>query len=130
MVVLKDHSSSYKVLLEKAKVPTLYVSRIKSIAIETFKCIHKLNPKFLHSLLTIHDTGYGLRDEMKIQPPRVRSTTYGLNSFRYEASIIWNKIPYEIRKVDSLHVFMNSINRWPGPQCSCGNCILCQILLM
>ena len=126
-VVLNDYISSYKILLEKANVSSLYVSRIKVIAIETYKCINKINPKFLHSLFNINDTGYQLRDDKKIQLPIVNSTTYGLHSFKYEASKIWNMVPYNIKNTEKLSLFITHINNWAGPQCVCGNCILCHI---
>ena len=56
-IVLNDYISSYKNLLEKAHISSLYVSRIKAIAIETYKCIHKINPKFLHNLFSIDPGG-------------------------------------------------------------------------
>ena len=128
--MLNNYTSSYKDLLQQANVSSLYVSRIKTIAIETFKCINKLNPAFLHDFFSISNSGYDLRDGQKIQPPKVRTTMYGLNSFRFEATKIWNSIPSEIKLADSLPVFVNGITKWPGPQCICGNCILCQICLL
>ena len=35
-VVLNDYTSSYRVLLDTVSKPTLYVSRLKSIAIEAY----------------------------------------------------------------------------------------------
>ena len=129
-IVLNDYISSYKTLLDKAHVSSLYLSRIKAIAIETFKCINKINPKFLHNLFSINNTGYELRDNQKIQPPKVDSTTYGLHSFRYEASKIWNTVPYDIKHTDKLSVFITGINKWAGPQCICGDYGLCKVNLM
>ena len=37
-VVLNDYISSYRGLLDKVFKPTLYVARIKAIAIEAYKC--------------------------------------------------------------------------------------------
>ena len=129
-IVLKDHSSSYKTLLENANVPSLYVSRIHNIGIETYKSIHGINPKFLHDIVTFNNTSYDLRDNMKCIQPKVNSTTYGLNSFKYECTRIWNEIPIEIKQMESLPSFISHIRNWPGPQCSCGHCILCKIGLL
>jgi hypothetical protein len=36
-----DYNSSYENLLEKSKLPSLKIRRLKTIAVETFKIIHK-----------------------------------------------------------------------------------------
>ena len=106
------------------------MSRIKTITIETFKSIKKLNPQFLHDIFTIYDTNHNLRDPLRLQPPKVNSTTYGLNSYKYEASRLWNNLPSSFKNIHDLNVFSSMIIDWSGPQCSCGNCILCQINML
>ena len=38
-VVLNDYQASYQDLLDEVSRPTLYVSHLKAIAIEMFKCV-------------------------------------------------------------------------------------------
>ena len=44
--MLNDYKSSYKDLLKEVNRPTLYVPRIKTIAIELFKCVKNIGPQF------------------------------------------------------------------------------------
>jgi hypothetical protein len=49
-----DYVLNYEELLEKSKMPaSLKVRRLRSIAIETFKIIHKESPIYLHDLVNI-----------------------------------------------------------------------------
>jgi len=41
--------------------------------------------------------------------PKVKSTTYGLRSWRYTASKMWNSMPDETRKIKTYTVFKNNI---------------------
>jgi hypothetical protein len=41
--IYEDYNSSYENLLEKSKLPSLKIRRLKTIAVETFKIIHKNN---------------------------------------------------------------------------------------
>ena len=50
-LVFNDFDSSYETLLEKVNMPTLHISRIILIAVETFKILHKMSPDYLHDLL-------------------------------------------------------------------------------
>ena len=126
-IVFNDYVSSYNVLLSKAKVHSLYVSRIKSILIETFKSINKINPRFLHDVFKINETGYESRDPQRLILPKINTTIYGLNSFKFEAAKLWNKLPIEIRNTDNFHVFSTNLNAWLGPECVCNSCVLCHI---
>lgn len=40
--IYEDYDSSYENLLENSKLPSLKIRRIKAIASETFKIIHKM----------------------------------------------------------------------------------------
>ena len=129
-IVLNDYNSSYKDLLSKAKIDSLYISRIKSIAIEAFKCHNKINPTFLHDLIVAKESGYDFRDPYKAEIPEVSTSSYGLSSFSFEAPKIWNSLPVDIKSSSTLEIFISKINQWTGPICMCQNCVLCQINAM
>ena len=42
--------------------------------------------------------------------PRVTTTSYGLQSFRYAAPQVWNKLPDNIRTSESLIAFKRTIH--------------------
>ena len=51
-LVFNDFESSYETLLEKVNMPTLHISRIILIAVETFKILHKMSADYLQDLLS------------------------------------------------------------------------------
>jgi hypothetical protein len=113
-------------LLEKSKLPSLKIRWLKTIAVETFKIIHKKNsPSYLHDLINIKLQNYNFRSQETVVLPRVRTTRYGLKSFRYNAAQIWNELPNHCRKETSLGQFKNLIQtRDPiNSSCQCSACI-------
>ena len=58
-----DHNSSYENLLEKSKLPSLKIRRLKTIAVETLKIIHKNSPSYLHDLINIKLQNYNFRSQ-------------------------------------------------------------------
>ena len=60
-VVLNDQTSSYRVLLDTVSKPTLYVSRLKFIAIEANKCHVNENPEYINVMLDSWNKPYDLR---------------------------------------------------------------------
>ena len=64
--------------------------------VTVYKCLHgaapSAAPSNLRTYLQVHEAGpYILRGYTK--PPAVRTTTFGLHSFRYLAPNAWNKLP-------------------------------------
>ena len=125
-VVLNNYSAGYNDMLESIKSPSLYVTRLQSIATEVFKCINGINPPFLNDLFNEASHNYDTRRNMAIQP-RVKTTRYGLNTFIYQGSKLWNSIPENLQRENSLENFKFMIKLWKGPECLCGFCTHCSL---
>jgi hypothetical protein len=66
-----------------AKLPSLKIRRIRTIAIETFKIINKETPQYLHDLVTLKNNKYNFRYSNTAHIPTVKS----------EAAVAWAAIP-------------------------------------
>ena len=51
-LVFNDFTSSYDDLLTKANMLTLHINRIRTMALEAFKILYKMSPKYLHDLIS------------------------------------------------------------------------------
>ena len=116
-VVFNDYESSYMELLKKANRPPLYVSRMKTIGVEMYKCRHQLNPTFVSNMFSVPERMYNLRRGSEFVQPNVNTTTFGLNTLRYEGAGIWNMIPEHIKVTNDVHHFKSMMNLWSGPEC-------------
>ena len=126
-VTLNDYTSSYLDVLTKVKRPTLYVCRLKSIALETFKCVKGFNPEYMNSLFSLSNAPYETRGGRNLVQPKVTTTSYGLDSFIYQGSKIWNTIPQNVKDQTCLFKVKELISKWQGPKCRCGFCIMCNM---
>ena len=96
---------------------------MRTIALETFKIIHKKSPLFLQDLVTIKNNIYNFRYINTADSPRPRTTKHGKNSFRYEAARLWNTLQSEVRNMSSFDQFKNYISDWcGGEKCFCSSC--------
>jgi hypothetical protein len=96
---------------------------MRTIALETFKIIHKKSPLFLQDLVTIKNNIYNLRFINTVDIPRPRTAKYGKNSFGYEAARIWSTLSNEVRNMSSFDQFKNYISDWcDGEKCFCSSC--------
>ena len=113
-LVFNDFESSYETLLERVNMPSLHVNRIRLIATESFKILHKMTPLYLQDLLSYKNSAYSFRYDNLIDVPRVRTTKNGKSTFRYEAAGVWNSLPNELRKVEDFRDFRRLVDTWGG----------------
>ena len=126
--VTEDYDSPISDILVQTKSKLLHVSRLNVIANEAFKILHKDSPEYLHNLLYKPST-YNSRRENQATIPQVNTTRYGIKSFRYEATRIWNSLPNDIRQADSYKSFRRLLQTLDGSLCGCclyPNLVVCQ----
>ena len=108
--------------MSKAGTSTLHISRIRSMAIETFKIAYGQSPQYPQNFITFKDSSYNFRYTKLLDLPRTKTTRYGTNSFNYQAALLWNALPEEARKITSFNTFKHFIKFWNGTVCKCALC--------
>ena len=101
-----------RVLLDELGWERLEYLRLKQLAVTMYKIHNNLSPSYLRRIFTntsnVHS--HNLRNsELNYYVPRPR-TESAKGSLHYRGSVLWNKIPSEIRKLPSLNVFKTSIH--------------------
>ena len=121
--IYEDHVSSYETLLHKSKMPSLKLRRMRTLALETFRIIHKETPVYLHDIINVKHNSYSFRYSNLVEIPQVRTTFYGKNSFRFGAAKLWNSLPNSFRQISSFNQFKSQITSWEGESCKCSACM-------
>ena len=65
----------------------------------------KLSPPCLNDLVVLKNSKYSFRYSNIVEIPRVKTTTYGKNSFKYTAAVLWNDLPDDFRKIANFNQF-------------------------
>ena len=86
--VFNDFNNSYEKLLQEINQPSLRARRINNMLILAYR--------FFWSF-TERQTSISLRLKRRLVIPRANTTNYGLHSFRYHASKLWNMLPDNVR---------------------------------
>ena len=97
---------------DRAEIKEEKYVRLKQLAGTMYKVYNNLSPSYLRRIFTntsnVHS--HNLRNsELNYYVPRPR-TESAKGSLHYRGSVLWNKIPSEIRKLPSLNVFKTSIH--------------------
>ena len=86
--VFNDFNNSYEKLLQEINQPSLRARRINNMLILAYR--------FFWSF-TERQTSISLRLKRRLVIPRANTTNYGLHSFRYHTSKLWNILPDNVR---------------------------------
>ena len=118
-ILYKDNVSTYGELTDKADSSTMLISRLKVLALETFKSMQEINTPAMNDLFTQNDVPYSMRNSMKAIQRKRKTATYGLRSISYLGPKIWNELlskNSDIANMD-LQCFKTFIRTWQGPSC-------------
>jgi len=99
--VYNDFDSSYDKLLTFTKIPTLELSRKRTILVEVYKAVNKLSPSFMWDLFHMKDVKYNLRNCNNLCLKQCRTKKYGqdsLSNYRVLICGIWNWKCVKIRE--------------------------------
>ena len=94
------------------------------MAIEMYKAKHKLPPEIILSNIFIlnENRREGMRSNSDFLRPNINSVHFGEDSLQYFGSVVWDKIPIEIKNSTNLSIFKNKIRNWCPDECPCRLC--------
>ena len=105
--IYEDFNSDYDTLLLKSGLSSLKIRRLRMMAIEIFKILHKQSPAYLNDIVSFKHISYSFRRQQTVEIPQVRTTNhgFGLYSLRYAGATLWNELPDAIRAQTNLNQF-------------------------
>ncbi len=128
--MLNDFNNTYSNLFHIASKSTFYLARLRILAIEIFKTLNNMPPLYMKDVFIQKEVTYGLRDVNLLIQPKFKTVTYGHNNIKYQGSKLWNNLPNDLKKKNSLSSFKCEIQKWSGPECHCGYCLQCSLTRM
>ena len=120
--VNRDFHSSFKDLLSMEKSETIHKRNLKTLMIEVFKSLNRLNPEILWEVFLPKNIKYNLRSGNTLSLIPTKTRKYGLNSLCFRGSLLWNTLPASLKASISLSEFRSKIKSWEGDTCSCPIC--------
>ena len=125
-IAYRDSHSCFESLLERNNSVSLHQKNLQLLLVEIFKTKENLNPSFMKDIFVERTENYNLRSGNTLQLPKVRTTTYGIESVSFLGSLLWHALPESLKKSENLAVFKRKLRSWKGLDC---NCRLCKIYI-
>ena len=95
---------------------------MRPIALEAFKIVNNQTPVYLSDILTyfmlkniyLKPHCYSFSNTYTVEIPQLRTSSYGVRSFRSTAAKIWNSLPQKFQEITSTEQFRSRIGTWSG----------------
>ena len=118
-----DYISSFDTLLEKDNSVTIHQRNIQLLLLEIYKTLNGLNPSFMTEIFFQKHSIYSSRKQ-HLAYPNPRTVAYGLESFGYKGTQLWNALPSDIQKANDVATFKSYIANHCSDICKCNLCKL------
>ena len=117
-IVYDDFDSTFEQLLEQDNSFSIHTQSIHRLCIEIFKNLNKLpSGDYISDFINLKH-----EDTLELDIPSVNSELKGKCSLRYFGPVIWNSLPVDLRKSESLAMFQAKIKSLKFDNCPCRNC--------
>ena len=121
----EDFDSSYEELLNKAKIPTLHVRRLRTMALETFKILNNMSLPVLSNLVRLRENDvYNFGYNNILEVPRVRHQNLVKRVLDMQQRS--HGTVFQMSSEKWVHCNFNQlkalISNWNGGDCKCNLC--------
>ena len=86
-----------------------------------YKIKHNLSESCLKDLFSVVNGNYDLLSQSDFGFPGINTVFYGANSIRYFGSVLWNRLPNDLRNIFDFDLFKTTIRRWKPIVYPCKN---------
>ena len=97
-----DNNSVFTTLLEKDNAVKIHAKNLQFQMTEMYKTHHKLNAIFMEDIFIAKSSKYNLRNGSQMHLPKVRTTTFGMETISYLGGKVWQKLSSEIRESSNI----------------------------
>ena len=122
-LLYNDKKSSFEDLLQKDNSVSIHQRNLRALAVEMYRIKNGLAPEIVAEIFPLRAKGrYNLKNWSDFMIPNVRTVNHGFESIRYLGPKIWECVPENIKKEETLDLFKNAIKGWKPEFCPCRLC--------
>ena len=122
-LVYNEHHMSLEELPIRDQGISVHRKQINTLLTEIYKTFSGENPYFMKSIFTKKDVIYNLRTSNLLTLTKINTKRFGLYSFSFRSSHLWNQLPDHIKYETSVKGFKNKLVRnWQEITYSCAIC--------
>ena len=122
-VIYNDSHSSYDELLNLGNSVSIHHRNLQILATEMFRVYTGSATDILNELFPLKPpSNYNLRNQPEFIVRPIKTVHYGLNSLAYLGPRMWELIPNNMKRLESVEAFKSKIKGWVPENSPCRIC--------
>ena len=119
-LILNDHTSDFDTLLQNNNDTCNHHRNIQTLMIEIYKMKNNLNPPIMDNIFERRNNTYNQEFATK----KKRTVKMGLETLNHRSLQLWSILPENLRQINSLVQFKESVKKWIFMDFPCRLCKL------
>ena len=121
-IIYNNNESTFEDLLKKYNSVSIHHKNNRLLGMQLYKVKNNLSTHLMSEIFNLINIDYNLRSRTDFKQSPVSTVNYGIKSFRYLASKIWNISPLETKNASSLTEFTTNLKSWISKHYPCTLC--------
>ena len=121
-IIYNDYKSSFCELLSRDQSVTIHQRNLQALAISMYKVKNDLSTEIMKEIFPLVESSYNLRNVPNFRNYPIKTVTYGSETVSFLGPKIWNLVPTDIKREESLSGFKRKIKKWTPQECPCRLC--------
>ena len=109
-IVYNNSTSTYEELLEADNSVSVHFRNVQAFAIELYKVVNGFSPDIMKDVFPLNENSfYNTRNKRTFHSRHIGTVHFGSETLSHLAPKIWELVPEEIKKLESVASFKNAI---------------------
>ena len=119
-IVHNNNISTHEELLETDNSVLVHFQNVKALAIELYKVVNGFSPDIMKDVFPLNENlCYNTRNKRTLNSRNIRTVHFGSETLSQLAPKIWQLLPQEIQKLESVASSKNAVKKWKLANCPC-----------
>ena len=123
LILNVDQTSDFDTLLQNNNDTCNHHRNIQTLMVEIYKIENSLNPPIMYFMFERRNNTY-LRNFQEFATKRKRTVKMGLETLNYRSRQLCSILPENLRQINSVGQFKESVRKWDCIDCPCRLCKL------
>ena len=122
-IVHNNNTSTYEELLESDNSVSVHFGNVQALAIKFYKVVNRFLPDIMKDVFPLNaNSFYNTRNKRTFHSRHIGTVHFGSETLSNVALKMWELVPEEIKKLESVASIKNAIKKWKPENCPCRLC--------
>ena len=122
-IVYNNNTSTYEELLETDNSVSVHFRNLQALDIELYQVVNEFSSDIMKDVFPLNENVcYNTRNRRTVHSKDIRTVHFGSEKLSHLAPKIWELVPEDIKKLESVPSFKNAIKKWKPANCPCHLC--------